>query len=180
VNTDLKYAVRGLRRSPGFACAAIVTLALGIAANGTVFTLVNGVLLRDLPFDVPDRIVALGVTYLGDAQRSGDDGLSYLELRDWQSAVRTFEDLGGYDEQTMNLSDDEHVAERFSGAFISWNAFELIGQRPLLGRTLQADDEWEGAPAVVVLGWKVWQTRYRGSPEVASFASTVFLRPSSV
>jgi len=66
MTADLKYAVRGLRRSPGFAAAAIVTLALGIAANGTVFTLFNGVLLRDLPFDAPDRIVTLGVRYTGN------------------------------------------------------------------------------------------------------------------
>ena len=179
MNTDLKYAFRSLRRSPGFACAAIVTLALGIAANGTVFTLVNGVLLRDLPFDAPDRIVALGVTYVGDAERTGDDGLSYPELRDWQAA-RTFEGIGGYDEQTMNLSDEEHGAERFSGAFVSWNAFDLIGQRPVLGRALQADDEREGSPAVVVLGWKVWQSRYRGSPGVIGRVIRVNGIPSTV
>ena len=179
MHTDLKYAFRGLRRSPGFACAAIVTLALGIAANGTVFTLVNGVLLRDLPFDAPDRIVALGVTYVGDAERTGDDGLSYLELRDWQAA-RTFEGIAGYDEQTMNLSDEEHGAERFSGAFVSWNAFDLIGQRPVLGRALQADDEREGSPAVVVLGWKVWQSRYRGSPGVIGRVIRVNGIPSTV
>ena len=63
--TDLEYAFRTLRRSKGFACAAIVTLALGIAANGTVFTLLNGVLLRDLPFDEPDRIVALNGRKVG-------------------------------------------------------------------------------------------------------------------
>jgi putative ABC transport system permease protein len=100
VNSDLKYAFRGLRRSPGFACAAIVTLALGIAANGTVFTLVNGALLRDLPFDEPDRIVSLDVQDISNVQRTGD-GLSYLELRDWQSGARTFEGIGACDEQTM-------------------------------------------------------------------------------
>ena len=164
MNSDLTYAFRGLRRSPGFACAAIVILALGIAANGTVFTLVNGALLRDLPFDAPDRIVALGVRHTGNTQR--DEGLSVLELRDWQASARTFEGIGGYDEQTMNVSDEERAPERFEGAFVSSNSFALIGHRPVLGRTLQAEDDREGAASVVVLGWTVWQRRYQGSDMV--------------
>ena len=179
MNTDLKYAFRGLRRSPGFACAAIVTLALGIAANGTVFTLANGVLLRDLPFDAPDRIVALGVRHVGNTQIT-EDGLSYLELRDWQTGARTFEGIGGYDEQTMNVSDEEHAAERFSGAFVSSNSFDLIGQRPILGRALRLDDERDGAAPVVVLGWKIWQTRYQASPDVIGRTIRVNSVPSTV
>jgi len=161
---DLTYAFHGLRRSPGFACAAIVILALGIAANGTVFTLVNGALLRDLPFDAPDRIVALGVRHTGNTQR--EEGLSVLELRDWQTSARTFEGIGGYDEQTMNVSDEERAPERFEGAFVSSNSFALIGHLPVLGRTLQAEDDREGAPSVVVLGWTVWQRRYQSSDVV--------------
>jgi putative ABC transport system permease protein len=165
VNADIKYAFRTLRRSPGFACATIVTLALGIAANGTVFTLLNGALLRDLPFDEPDRIVALRVAQVGGPQPIVT-GLSYLELRDWQEHARTFEGIAGFDERTMNVSDEEHGAERFAGAHLSSDAFALLGQRPVLGRTLRAEDEREGATPVVVLGWPVWQARYRGSPDV--------------
>jgi predicted permease len=162
--TDLKYAFRGLRRSPGFAFAAIVILALGIAANGAVFTLLNGALLRDMPIDAADRSVALGVKHTGSSQR--EEGISFLELRDWQASARVFEGIGGFDEQTMNVSDEERAPERFEGAFVSSNAFELIGRRPILGRALQPDDDREGAPAVVVLGWTVWQRRYQGSADV--------------
>jgi predicted permease len=176
--TDLKYAFRGLRRSPGFACAAILILALAIAANGAVFTLLNGVLIRDLPFDAPDRIVALGIKHTGSTQR--EEGISVLELRDWQSSARTFEGIGGYDEQTMNVSDAEHAPERFSGAFVSFNAFALIGHRPLLGRTLEAGDEREGAAAVVVLGWTVWQKRYHGTPDIVGKTIRVNGVPSTV
>jgi predicted permease len=165
VNTDLRYAFRTFRRSPGFACAAIVTLALGIAANGTVFTLVNGALLRDLPLDSPDRIVMLRVRHLDRTQRA-EDNLSFLELRDWQASARSFDGIGGYDEQMMNVSDEERAPQRFEGAFVSSNSFSLIGRGPLIGRTLQPDDEREGAPAVVVLGWTVWQRRYQGDPAV--------------
>ena len=165
MNTDLRYAVRGLRRSPGFACAAIVILALGIAANGTVFTLLNGVLLRDLPLDDPDRIVTLRVQHVDNAQRA-DENLSFLELRDWQDAAQTFEGIGGDDEQTMNVSDEERAPQRFEGAFVSANSFSIIGRGPMIGRALQPDDDREGAPAVVVLGWTVWQRRYQGHPDV--------------
>jgi predicted permease len=165
VSTDLKYAFRSLRLRPGFSCVAILTLALGIAANSTVFTIVNGVLLRDLDFDEPDRIVQLGVSYVANT-RPTDAGLSYPELGDWQAGARTFEGIGGYDELTMNVSDEEHAAQRFSGAYISSSAFRLIDQPVLLGRTLQPDDEREGATSVVLLGWTVWQGRYRGSPEI--------------
>lgn len=165
MSTDLKYAFRTLRRSPGFACAAIVTLALGIAANGTVFTLLNGVLLRDLPFDEPDRIVALRVADVGGTQPIVT-GLSYPELRDWQERARTFEGIAGFNERTMNVADEEHAAERFSGAHVSSPAFALLGQQPVLGRALQPEDEREGAAPVVVLGWPVWQARYRASPDV--------------
>jgi len=164
LNTDLKYAFRTLRRSPGFAFAAIVILALGIAANGAVFTLLNGVLLRDMPIEAADRSVALGVRHTGSSQR--EEGISVLELRDWQASARVFEGIGGFDEQTMNVSDEERAPERFEGAFVSANAFELIGRSPNLGRTLQPDDDREGAPAVVVLGWTVWQRRYQGSHDV--------------
>jgi len=74
--------------------------------------------------------------------------------------------MGAYDEQTMNLSDEEHAAERYSGAFVSATGLAAVGPQPVLGRTLQADDEREGAPPVVVLGWRAWQTRYGGSPDV--------------
>jgi putative ABC transport system permease protein len=176
---DLTYAFRGLRRSPGFASAAIVILALGIAANGTVFTLVNGALLRDLPLDSPDRIVMLRVRHLGNPQRV-EDNLSFLEMRDWQASARTFEGIGGYDEQTMNVSDAERAPERFEGAFVSANAFAVIGRGPIVGRTMQPDDERDGAPSVVVLGWTVWQRRYQGSPDVIGRTIRVNGVPSTV
>lgn len=178
MTADLKYAFRALRRSPGFACASIVILALGIAANGAVFTLLNGVLLRDMPIDAPARSVALGVKHTGSSQR--EEGISFLELRDWQASSRTFESIGGYDEQTMNVSDEERAPERFEGAFISANSFALVGRGPLIGRTLQPEDDREGAPAVVLLGWTVWQRRYQGNPDVIGRTIRVNGLPATV
>ncbi len=178
MRSDFRYAFRGLRRSPGFACAAIATLALGIAANSTVFTLVNGALLRDLPFDAPDRIVSLSQRDVGNPQRT--EGVSYPELRDWQTAARTFEGIGAYNQPTMNLADEEHAAERFEGAFVSGNTFALLHQGAAIGRALEATDDRDDATPVVVLGWTVWQRRYRGDPDVVGRTIRVNGVPSVV
>src|SRR5687768_17528106 len=116
--TDLRHAVRLLTKNPSFTCAAVAVLALGIAANMVVFTLANGILLRDLPFDDPDRIVQLEV-FNRDNARNPISNSSYLDTRDWNQMTRTFEGIAGADERTMNLSDDERPAERFRGAYVS-------------------------------------------------------------
>ena len=138
------------------------SLALGIAANGTVFTLVNGALLRDLPFDAPDRIVALGVEAHREHSASKKDS-PYLELRDWQTSARTFEGIGGYDEQTMNVSDEERAPERFEGAFVSSNAFALIGHNPFWVARCKPEDDREGAPPLSCSGGPCGRRRYQGS-----------------
>src|SRR5262245_6627011 len=119
--SDLRHGVRLVAKNPGFTCAAVSVLALGIAANMVVFTLVNGVLLRDLPFDAPDRVVELAVFHRDNA-RNPFSNASYLDLRDWNQMTRTsgaraFEGIAGADERTINLSDDTRPAERFRGAY---------------------------------------------------------------
>jgi putative ABC transport system permease protein len=153
VVNDFRLAVRLLGKERGFTAAAIVVLGLGIAVTNTAFTLVNGVLLRDLPFADPDRVVDLG-----DA--------SYLEVQDWRAAARTLEDIAAVREQAMNVSDDDMPAERVRGAYVSGHAFALLGRRPLLGRDLRPDDSRVGAPSVVILGHNLWRTRYRSEPAI--------------
>src|SRR5687768_18148817 len=87
---DVRFAARLIRNQPGFAAAIVLTLGLGIAANTAVFTIVNGLLLRELPFEGADRIVSLGVRNLGITQSEGS-GLSYPDFQDWRTAQRTFE-----------------------------------------------------------------------------------------
>jgi putative ABC transport system permease protein len=150
---DLRLAARLLVKDRVFTAAAVLVLGLGIAATSTAFTLVNGVLLRDMPFDDPDRIVELG-----DA--------SYPELRDWHAAARTFAGIAAAWEQPMNVSDEAFAAERFRGAYVSAHAFALIGRRPILGRDFRMDDERVGAPSVVLLGHALWRSRYRSDAAI--------------
>src|SRR5688572_21892846 len=177
--TDLRHAVRLLTKNPSFTCAAVAVLALGIAANMVVFTLANGILLRDLPFDDPDRIVQLEV-FNRDNARNPISNSSYLDTRDWNQMTRTFEGIAGADERTMNLSDDERPAERFRGAYVSATAFGLIGQRPILGRDFRGEDDREGAPPVVILGYAVWQRRYQGDRAIVGRTIRVNGVPSTV
>jgi putative ABC transport system permease protein len=158
---DLQIAARSLLKDRGLTCAAIVVLALGIAANTTVFTIVSAMVFRDLPFDNPDRIVEIG-TRTPQRNRAA----SYLDLLDWRERTRTFDGIAGFNQTSMNVSDDEYAAEQFTGAYISANGFALIGERPVLGRGFSASDEQPGAQPVVVLGHRVWQTRYHGDPAV--------------
>jgi predicted permease len=177
--TDLRHGVRLVAKNPAFTFAAVSVLALGIAANMVVFTLVNGVLLRDLPFDAPDRIVALEVFHRDNA-RNPMSNASYLDLLDWRRMTRVFEGIAGADERTINLSDDTRPAERFRGAYVSSSAFGLIGQRPILGRDFIADDDRVGAPPTVILGYDVWQRRYQGDAGIVGRTIRVNGLPSTV
>src|SRR5688572_23620571 len=180
---DLRLAARRLAKDRGFAVVVIVTLALGIGANSTVFTVVNAALLRDLPFDAPDRIVSLGTrdtrTRLVPGPQ-GYRGVSYPEFQDWRDAARTFSGLAAYNDATMNVSDEGRTPERFRGTYISANGFRLIGQSPSMGRDFVPDDDRPGAPPVVMLSDGVWRSRYSGDPAVIGRTVRVNGVPSTV
>jgi predicted permease len=165
--SDLRLAARLLVKERGFTVAAVVVLACGIAVTNTAFTLVNGVLLRDMPFVDPDRVVELG-----DA--------SYRELQDWHAAAGTFEGIAGALEQPVNVSEDSIAAERQRGAYVSAHAFTLLGARPILGRPFRAADDRADAVPVVILGHTLWRTRYRSSADVLGRTIRVNGVPSTV
>jgi predicted permease len=160
---DVQFATRLLLKDKWFTLVAVTALALGIGVNAAVFTFVNAVLIRGLPFDEPDRILALG-SY--DPVRNRDMGVSYLDFQDWRAASSTFASLAAQTGATMNVSDEGRAPERFSGSLVTANAFRLIGQTPLLGRDFLPDEDRPGAAAVVILGNGVWKNRYGGDPSV--------------
>jgi predicted permease len=175
---DLRFGARMLKKDGWVTLAAVSTLALGIAANVTVFATVNAQLLRDLPFDEPDRVVAIG-TRDGGA-RTLRSGVSYPDFLDWRRASRTVEDFAAMREVTMNLGDERLAPERVTGSYISANAFGLLRQRPVLGRDFVPDDDRRGAVPVVILGHSVWRTRYHSDPNVLGRTTRVNGVPSVV
>jgi predicted permease len=160
---DLQFAVRLLVKDKWFTLVATVALALGIGVNATVFTFVNAVLIRGLPFDDPERILALNSR---DLARNRNIGVSYLDFKDWKGATQTFRSLAAYTGGTMNVSDEGRAPERFSGSFVSANAFSVIGQAPVLGRDFAPEDDRPGAAAVVLLGNSIWTNRYGRDPAI--------------
>jgi putative ABC transport system permease protein len=160
---DIRFALRLLVKDKWFSLVASIALSLGIGVNATVFTFVNAVLIRGLPFDDPDRILAIG-SY--DPIRKRDLGSSYLDFKDWAGATRSFTGLTAFTGATMNVSDEGRPPERFSGTFISANGFSLLGQKPVLGRDFLPDDDRPGAAAVVLLGSSIFKNRYGSDQSV--------------
>jgi putative ABC transport system permease protein len=159
---DLRYAVRLLTKDRWFTAVAVVALALGIGANAAVFTFVNAVLLRGLPFDEPDRIVALG----GTDARGRPIGVSRLDYLDIKEAARSYSGLTLILGANVNVADEGRPAEQFTGSYNSANLFQLIGQRPVIGRDFRPEDDLPGAEPTVILGNGIWKSRYGSDPAV--------------
>jgi putative ABC transport system permease protein len=173
---DLRYAVRLLVKDRWFTAIAVIALALGIGVNSTVFTFVNAVLIRGLPFDDPDRIMSLSTIDTRGRHR----GLSYLEFEDWRRDTHAFSGIAAWNGNTMNVSDEGRPPERFQGPYISANAFKLIGERAALGRDFLPEDDRPGATPVVLLGNGIWKNRYGSDPGVIGRTIKVNEQPVTV
>jgi putative ABC transport system permease protein len=146
---DLRYGARVLRRNPGFAVAAVLTLALGIGANSAIFSVVNGVLLRPLPYIDSERLVVLeGVQYRGE----------FLEL---QQRSRTL-DLAAYEGPRPVSLTGEGEPVRFEGTGVTAGLFALLGVQAVLGRAFEPGDDGPGSEPVVILGHGLWRQRFGG------------------
>jgi len=159
---DLRFAVRRLVKDRWFTLAAVLALALGIGANSAVFTLVNAVLLRGLPFDEPDRI--MWVDWRDTRGRTF--GNSLQDFDDLQRSSRTFAGMSLVFNGSLNISADDRDPEQYPGVYISANGFNLIGETAALGRAFAAEDDRPGAPPVLLIGNSVWKSRYAGDPSV--------------
>jgi predicted permease len=174
---DLRGAIRLLVKDKWFTAVAAAALALGIGVNNTVFTFVNAVLIRGLPFDEPDRIMALGTR---ERARDQPMGTSYLDFKDWSAAARSFSGLAAFTGNVFNVSDEGRSPERYRGPYISFNAFKLIRQQPLMGRDFLPEDDRPGAPGVVILGHGIWKNRYGADPAVLGRTIRINDVPSTV
>jgi putative ABC transport system permease protein len=159
---DLRYAARLLVKDKWFTLVAATALALGIAVNTAVFTFVNAVLIRGLPFDEPDRIIAVGTT---DA-RNRQLGMSRLDFVDMTEASHSFAGLALMQPSSINISEEGRAPERFQGQYQSANLFKVIGARPIVGRDFLPEDDNAGSAPVVVLGNGLWKNRYGSDPSI--------------
>ncbi len=158
---DVRYAVRTLAKSPGFAAVAILTLALGIGANTAIFSVVNAVMLRPLPYPDASRVMTLSET----SPQFEEMSVSYLNFIDWQNRNRSFSELAAFRRESFNLA-GVSSPERLPGRQVSPGFFAILGTTPILGRDFLPEDGRPGAPPVVILSYRFWQRRFAGDPSI--------------
>ena len=174
---DVRYALRNLWHSKGFAAVAILCLGFGIGLNATIFSVIDGVLLKPYPYRDPDRILVVGEQ---NQRTDSQAGLSYLDLRDWKEANSVFTTIAGVAGRSLTISDGGGEPERYLGAAISWDLFQLLGTAPVLGRDFASEDDRPGAGPVVMLGFDLWTRRYRADPNVVGQAILINGKPHVV
>src|SRR5262245_25854593 len=158
---DLRYGARMLLKSPGFTLIAIITLALGIGANTAIFSLVNSILLRQLPFRQPERLVRV------DSRRTATGKYSFTlpDLIDYRDQNQSLSGIAAYTSWSANLT-DQGEPEQLQGLRISANAFELLGVEAVAGRVLSPADDAPGQQYVAVLSYGLWRRRFGADPQL--------------
>jgi len=175
---DVRYAWRSLSKDPGFTLVAVTCLALGIGINTSIFSVVDGVLLQPYPYQDAERITVIdGRNQKLHINRAG---MSYLDYRDIRDQNTTLVSVAAFGRRSLTISDGVSEPERFNGATITWNLFDLLGTPPVLGRNFGPEDDRPGAEPVVMLSHEIWQTRYSGDPSVVGRAISINGRPHTV
>ncbi len=158
--TDVRYGLRMLRKQPGLSLMAILALGLGIGLPTIMFSIVQGALLRGLPF--PDAHELLHLERSNETQNAVSIEVPQHDYLDWQAQQTSFEQLIGFDMESYNLSGPEDLPERLSGASVDVETFRMLGIQPQLGRDLTAEDAELDAEPVALLGFDLWQNRFAG------------------
>src|SRR5919112_1750948 len=160
---DLRYGLRMLLRNPGFTLVAVVALALGVGANSAIFSVINSLLLRPLPFEQPDRLVQVWETI---AQRGRSEvPASFPNFADWRDQNQVFEQTVAYSDWSFNLKGAAEP-ERIRSAIVSPAFFPMLGVKPILGRTLLPGEDQPGKDLSVVISRRLWQRRFNSDPGV--------------
>ena len=161
VLNDLRYAMRVLRRSPGFAATAILTLALSIGANAAIFSAVQGVLVAPLPYPDPDRLVRI----FEETDTTPHFPMSPANFRDYRRELRTFDGIAAYLRADLQIGEAGRP-EQLPGMQVTSGFFTLLGHPPVLGRDFAAGDELPGRNTVVILSHSLWMRRFGGDPAI--------------
>jgi predicted permease len=175
---DLRYGVRMLLKSPGFTLIAVLALALGIGANSAIFSVVNAVLLRPLPFDNPELIVtAWGRQIEGGERRIV---VSYPDFLDWRDQTQTLEYLAAYNTAGALLRVGDDDAEAISGAVASADLQPLLSVKPVLGRVFTREEDQPLSAPVILIGYDLWQRRFNADPNIVGKQLMVSSRSTTV
>ncbi len=173
---DLRFAFRLLRKNPGFTAIAVLTLALGMGATTTIFSVVNSVLLRPLPYQNHDRLLRVEETHPGAA----GNGVTFATYLDLEREAKTVENISAFREWVFNVTGGGEP-QQVSGALISGNFFNALGSQPLLGRTIQPEDDQAGGNnRVVVLSYALWNSRFGTDPRILGQTLNVNAEPFTV
>ena len=173
---DLRFALRLLIKDRWFTAAVVVALALGVGVNTTVFTVISGWNLRDLPVDDPGRLMHLGTRDAHGRPR----GVSYLDFLDWRDGLRAFTGLAAYADTSMILGVEGRPADHLAGCFVSANAFSALRERPIVGRDFRPEDDRPGAAPVIIIGHGVWTERFGANPSAIGRTIRVNGAPATI
>jgi len=175
---DFRFALRKLRRSPGFTAVAVIALALGIGANTAIFSLVNGVLLRPLAFPEADRIVY----FEGQNPSQGitDSNVSYLDFTDWSQQTDLFASAAAFYSASSNLGADGGEPERVARAGVTNWFFNVVGVQPFLGRVFRPEEDQPNTQTVVIISHGLWKRRFAADPHIIGKQVQINARPTTV
>jgi putative ABC transport system permease protein len=176
---DVRSALVAMRRAPGFAATALITLALGVGATTAVFSIVHGVLLRPLPYAEPDRLVRLWEEYPGGVSPAGNRWLSRSTYAAWREHTRTLDAVGGYALSDYQVTFGSEGFKAF-GAEVSPAVLGTLGVAPALGRFWTDADDREGSPPVVIVSDGLWRERYASSPGVLGASLVIDGTPHTI
>lgn len=172
---DVRYGVRQICKSPGFAAVAILTLALGVGANTLIFSVVSGVLLSPLPFPKPEQLVALH-----ENKPNFEGGsLSYLNFRDWEKSNRSFSLMAVSRGTAFSLT-GAGEAEQVTGEFVSCDFFRLLGVNPVLGRTFVSGEDEVGGQPLALISTGLWRRKFSATPSILGSSLTLDSRPYTI
>ncbi len=174
---DIRYTLRALRKNLGFACVAVLILAIGIGANTALFTTINSVLLRQIPYMDPDRLVAAYKTVNGEV----DGSVSRLDYFDYRDRSRSFDELaalvGGTRQHTITGGSEPELVQ---AGYVTWNLFPTLGVNPITGRHFLPEEEQQGGGGVVLISNSLWRTRFGASPDVVGSVFNIDTAPHTV
>jgi predicted permease len=161
---DLRFGFRMLLKHRGLTATSVLALALGVGLTTAMFSIVYGAFLKGLPFDEQEELLHLQRIRLTESRERM--GVSIHDFTDWREQQEVFDDLAAYHTSSVNISGTEGLPERYDGAFVTANTFEMLGVQPIVGRSFRPGEDSVSAEPVIIFGYHVWENRYQCDPSI--------------